>query len=205
MNTAHYIAFEGIEGSGKSTVLARVAESLRSAPHNMDVLCVREPGGTGIGEEIRGVLLNPRSETMSHRTEASLFAAGRGQLVEEVIVHALEAGKVVLSDRSAYSSLAYQGGARGLGIPAVRTINDFAINSLWPGLVVLLRVDAEVGFAREDVRDRISGEGVGFQRLIANAYEKLAEEEREKFIIVDASAPLESVVEGVTEQILKRL
>jgi len=205
MNTNRYTAFEGIEGSGKSAASARVVKILQSPPHDIDVLHVREPGGTEVGEDVRNVLLNPRKEKMSNRAEASLFAAARAQLIEFVVTPALEAGRLVISDRSAYSSLAYQGGARGLGIPAVRAINDFAISGIWPGTVVYLRIDPEIGFAREEARDRISEEGVELQKCVAEAYEKLAVAEPEKFVVIDASMPLDDVVKEATKHILARV
>ena len=203
-----YFAFEGIDGSGKTTMLRVVAKKLQSPPHSMSVVSVLEPGGTKVGEGVRGILLNASTtdgEGIVDTAEALLFAAARAQLVEMVVAPALEAGKVVLSDRSAYSSLAYQGGARGLGIEDVRAINDFAINGLWPSTVVYLRIDPSIGFARERVRDRIGEEGLEFQKLVAGAYEKLVVAEPEKFVIIDASMPFDDVVEEATRQILNRL
>jgi len=205
MKERRYVAFEGIEGSGKSVVSKGVADNFSAEPHNMDIVHVREPGGTKIGEEIRNVLLNPRREKMSDRAEAALFAAQRAQLVESVVLPALEEGKTVLSDRSAYSSLAYQGGARGLGVEAVREINNFAIGGIWPSVVIYLRIDPDAGFAREDVRDRISAEGIDLQKRVAETYEELAENEPDKFIVIDASKPLAEVIKKTTEAILRRL
>ena len=118
--TIRYLAIEGIDGAGKTTVAAEVAGRLRDTGH--DVITVREPGGTATGEEIRSVLLDPEGRMVAW-TEALLFAAGRAQLAAETIRPALEAGKTVVSDRSVYSSLAYQGGARGLGFDLVRSVN----------------------------------------------------------------------------------
>lgn len=204
MKTSRYFAFEGIEGSGKSSASLRVAEILQSPPHKLKILRLREPGGTPIGEEVRTVLLTPRVGKMSPFAEAALFAAQRAQLVEEVVVPALAAGHVVLTDRSVYSSLAYQGGARGLGIPAVRAMNDFAIRGFWPGTVIYLRVDPEIGFARESVKDRIGQDGIELQHLVAKAYESLVAAEPEKFVIIDAAMPLENVVEEAVSAILER-
>ena len=203
-----YLAFEGIDGSGKTMMLQVVAKKLQSPPHSMSVVSVLEPGGTKVGEGVRGILLDASTtdgEGIVDTAEALLFAAARAQLVEMVVAPALEAGKVVLSDRSAYSSLAYQGGARGLGIEDVRAINDFAINGLWPSTVVYLRIDPSIGFARERVRDRIGEEGLEFQKLVAGAYEKLVVAEPERFVVIDASMPLEDVVNETTRQILDRL
>ena len=203
-----YFAFEGIDGSGKTTVLRVVVKKLQSPPHNMSVVSILEPGGTKVGEGVRNILLDASTtdgEGIVDTAEALLFAAARAQLVKMIVVPALEAGKVVISDRSAYSSLAYQGGARGLGIEDVRAINDFAINGLWPNIVIYLRIDPSIGFARERVRDRIGEEGLEFQKLVAGAYEKLVVAEPEKFVIIDASMPFDDVVEEATRQILGRL
>jgi len=124
-----YVAFEGIDGAGKTTVARLVAEQFRAAGE--DVVFFREPGGTPVGEEIRHVLLDP-SGTMAAWPEAMLFAAQRAQLAVDVIAPALADGRIVVSDRSVYSSLAYQGGARGLGIEAVRRVNAAASASTGP-------------------------------------------------------------------------
>src|SRR3989344_6877929 len=192
-----YLAFEGIDGSGKTTMLRVVAKKLQSPPHSMSVVSVLEPGGTKVGEGVRGILLDASTtdgEGIVDIAEALLFAAARAQLVKMIVMPALEAGKVVMSDRSAYSSLAYQGGARGLGIEDVRAINDFAINGLWPSTVIYLRIDSSIGFARERVRDRIGEEGLEFQKLVPGAYEKLVVAEPERFVVIDASMPLDDVV-----------
>lgn len=199
--SARYIAIEGIDGAGKTTVAEAVAERL--AELGNDVVGVREPGGTSIGEAVRGVLLDPRGE-MAAWTEALLFAAGRAQLAAEVVGPALESGKVVVSDRSVYSSLAYQGGARGLGIEPVRTVNEAGLQGVWPDLVVLLRLDPETGLAREDEADRISVEGVALQVRVAKAYDLLAAAEPGRFLVVDAGRPVEAVVAATMQALEDR-
>ncbi len=189
---ARYVAFEGIEGAGKSTVARRIAERLEADGER--VVLVREPGGTPAGERIRGILLDEPGP-LQPWTEAMLFAAGRAQLVRDVVAPALDEGSWVLSDRSAYSSLAYQGGGRSLGVAAVRAVNDVALGGLWPGTVVLLRLDAELGLSRQRVADRIGAEGADFQRRVSEAFDTLAAEEPERFIVIDASESLEEIVE----------
>jgi len=195
--TGSYVALEGIEGAGKSTVAVLLDERLRD--RGVDVVSVREPGGTAVGERIRRVLLDPEG-TMEPWTEALLFAAARSQLAREVVGPALAEGKTVLSDRSVYSSLAYQGGGRALGLEAVRRVNEAALGGIWPDRVVLLQIDAETGMNRERDRDRIGSEGVVLQRRVAGVYRELAAAEPDRFILVDALRDLAEVVaeiEGV--------
>lgn len=198
---SRYIAFEGVDGAGKTTVARAVAASLRD--RGADVLEVREPGGTPIGEAIRGILLDRRG-SMDAWTEALLFAAGRAQLAAEVVGPALAEGRVVISDRSVYSSLAYQGGGRRLGVDAVRAVNAAGLRGVWPGVVVLLRVAPEAGLAREDEADRISVEGLSLQERVAAAYEQLADAEPERFVPIDAGMPFGSVLTACLEGILSR-
>lgn len=189
--SGRYIAFEGIEGAGKSTVADRVASHLEAQGHQ--VVRVREPGGTDVGEHIREVLLAGDHQPLG-MTEAVLFAAARAQLVAEKVVPALEAGSWVLSDRSAYSSLAYQAGGRGLSLADVRTLNDIAIGGVWPDTVVLLRTDPRTGLGRQRVGDRIGNESLEFHGAVADAFAAIAASEPERFVVVDASIPLEDVV-----------
>jgi dTMP kinase len=201
MSSRSYVAIEGIDGAGKSTVARGTAEALTASGH--DVVMVREPGGTAVGEAIRHVLLD-RGGSMGPWAEAMLFAAQRAQLAAEVVGPALAAGRVVLSDRSVYSSLAYQGGARGLGIEEVRRVNAAGLAGIWPGLVVLLRIDPAAGLAREDEADRISIEGTRFQAGVAAAYDALAAAEPERFVVIDATQPLADVVAAAVEGVTSR-
>ena len=196
-----YAAFEGIDGAGKSTVCRLVGESLEE--RGVAVVTVREPGGTAAGEAIRQILLHGEDH-LADWTEALLFAAARAQLAATTVGPALAAGKVVLSDRSVYSSLAYQGGGRRLGLEAVRAVNRAGLEEVWPDTVVLLRIEASTGLGREDGMDRISGQGVGFQRRVAEAYDALAAAEPDRFIVVEAERPLEEIVAQVVARLEER-
>jgi dTMP kinase len=157
-----------------------------------DVLLVREPGGTPAGERIREVLKDPGLQ-LDARTEALLFAAARSELVERVIRPALEAGRIVVSDRYVDSSLAYQGEARGLGLDEVRRLNEWATGGLVPSLTVLLRIDPEAAAARAGETDRFEQEGAALQRRVAEAYDRLAAAEPSRWHVVDADGAPEDV------------
>ncbi len=176
-----YVAFEGPEGAGKTTILRRVAAELETG--GREVVLVREPGGTDLGEGIRDLLLH--GPAMTAWAEALLFAAQRAQLAADVIRPALARGAWVLGDRSVYSSLAYQGHARQLGIPTVRMVNEAGLGGTWPDLVVLLRTDPAEGLHRQRVHDRIGGEGLAFQAAVAEGYELLAGADPGRFLTID--------------------
>lgn len=196
-----YVAFEGVDGAGKTTVAARVAERL--AARGFDLVTVREPGGTLTGEAIRRILLD-LGGVVGDWAEALLFAAARSQLAAEVVGPALAAGRAVVSDRSVYSSLAYQGGARGLGIEAVRRVNEAGLGGVWPQTVVLLRVDPSRGLAREEEINRISEAGLALQVEVADAYDRLAAAEPDRFVVLDATTGLAAVVEAAEAEVLRR-
>jgi dTMP kinase len=182
-----FVTIEGIDRSGKTTQARRLVDALGD-----DALLVREPGGTPAGERIRDLLKDP-AVTMSARTEALLFAAARAELVEAVIRPALEDGRVVVSDRYLDSSLAYQGHARGLGEDEVRRLNEWATAGLQPDLTVLLRIDPEAAAARAGAADRFEDEGLGLQRRVADAYERLADAAPERWHAIDAMRGEEAV------------
>ncbi len=186
-----YLAVEGVDGAGKTTVARALVAALEA--RGEEVLLVREPGGTPTGEAIRRILLHS-DDLVAAWTEAMLFAASRAQLAAEVIGPALQAGKVVVSDRTVYSSLAYQGGARGLGIEEVRRVNEAGLQGVWPDRVLLLQVDAAAALEREDAVDRISVEGVALQQKVSEAYALIAAIETERFRVIDASRPIEDVI-----------
>lgn len=185
--TNRYVALEGVEGAGKSTVAVALARLIDDRGSRSVV--VREPGGTELGEEIRRILLH--SVDMTPWAEAALFAAARAQLVAEVVAPALAEGAWVISDRSYYSSLAYQGGARGLGIEPVRRLNEAVLQGCIPDVVVVLDIDPEVGLGREDGADRISSTGVEFQREVASAYRLLVATDRRVMAIEARGTPQE--------------
>lgn len=189
-----YIGLEGVDGSGKTSVAAAMAAVLRAEGRH--VVVVREPGGTDIGEEIRRLLLH--SHEMVPWAEAALFAAQRAQLAAEVIAPALAAGSWVISDRTYYSSLAYQGGARGLGIGGVRVLNEAVLAGVVPDLVAVIDVDPETGLGRQDDADRIGGAGLELQRAVHAAYHRLATEDP-RVRLVDPSGDVEAVASRILE------
>jgi len=189
--TGRYLAVEGVDGAGKTTVAWAIVAALEA--RGEEVLLVREPGGTPTGESIRHILLHS-DDLVAAWTEAMLFAASRAQLAAEVIGPALQAGKIVVSDRTVYSSLAYQGGARGLGIDEVRKVNEAGLAGVWPDQVLLLVVDAAAALQREDDADRISVEGVTLQQKVSEAYGLIAAAEPGRFSVIDASRPIEDVI-----------
>jgi dTMP kinase len=186
-----FVTIEGIDRSGKSTQARRLAEALSD-----DALLVREPGGTPAGERIRDLLKDPAID-LDPRAEALLFAAARAELVAAVIRPALDAGKVVISDRYLDSSLAYQGHARGLGEAEVRLVNDWATGGLEPDLTVLLRIDPQAAAARAGEADRFEDEGLDLQRRVADAYEQLAAANPARWKAVDAERDEDAVAAEV--------
>jgi len=162
-----FVTFEGIDNSGKTTQAAKLLEALGD-----DAVGVREPGGTPAGERLRELLKDPEV-SLSPEAEALLFAAARAELVTRVIRPALEAGRVVVSDRYLDSSLAYQGAARGLGVQEIERVNRFATGGLEPDLTLLLEIDPAKAMSRGGGEDRFEQEGRGLQDKVAAAYEDL--------------------------------
>jgi dTMP kinase len=193
-DTARYVALEGIEGAGKTTLAQLLGDALRAAGHA--VTHVREPGGTAVGEQIRQVVLG-NSAGLEHWAEALLFAAARSQLAAEVIAPALARDEWVVSDRSVYSSLAYQGGGRRLGVTEVRAVNEAGLGSVWPDRVVLLRVDPDVGLGRQAVADRIGAEGAEFQRRVGDTFGRLAAAEPDRFIVIEDGAGADAALASI--------
>ncbi len=191
-----FIALEGPDGSGKSTMIKGLREYFKN--RGMDIVETREPGGTPIGEAIRRILLDNRNRNMLPETEALLYAAARGQHVKEKIIPAIEAGKVVLCDRFILSSLAYQGIGRDLGIEEVRMINDFAIKGIRPDLTLFLHVDPETTLNRKTRKrkgDRLEAEGVDFHRKVYDGYLEILEKYSSNVKIIDATKSKEEVLE----------
>src|SRR5215210_6064364 len=175
-----FVTFEGIDRSGKTTQAGMLCEALGD-----EALGVREPGGTEAGEKVRELLKDP-SVSLSPEAEALLFAAARSELVAEVILPALAEGKVVVSDRFLDSSLAYQGGARGLGIEDVERVNHFATRGLKPDITFLLDLPPEDAAARAGENDRFEDEGSGLQEAVGTAYERLMQADPERWRRMDA-------------------
>ncbi len=188
-----YLALEGAEGAGKSSVSERIAAEFRE--RGLSVTQVREPGGTSLGEDVRRMLLH--AGDISPWAEAALFAAGRAQLVEEVVRPALSRGDIVISDRTYYSSLAYQGHARGLGVDEVRSLNEAVLGGTVPDLVAVIDVDPELGLGRQLEPDRIGGSGLDFQKLVAEGYRDLARDEPERVVLVDGNSDLNAIAASV--------
>jgi dTMP kinase len=182
-----FVTLEGIDRSGKTTQARLLTEALGG-----QALGVREPGGTAAGERVREILKDPAVE-LSAAAEALLFAAARAELVSEVIRPALEAGEVVVSDRFLDSSLAYQGGARGLGVEEVERINRFATGELRPDLTLLLDIAPEAAAARAGEEDRFEEEGAELQRQVLAAYEELMAADPDRWRRIDADRPPEEV------------
>jgi dTMP kinase len=201
------ITFEGVEGSGKSTQAERLAKRLTAL--GVPCLLSREPGGTDIGEAIRGILLNPHHNEMHGLTELFLYLAARNQLVREKVLPALAAGKVVVLDRFADSSTAYQGAGRGLGAKLVARLNKQATADLKPNLTMLVDVPVKVGRGRKGsgVLDRLERERVEFHERVREGYLQVARRAPGRFKTVDGTLPpdeLERLVFRHVEELLKR-
>jgi dTMP kinase len=182
-----FVTFEGIDRSGKTTQAGLLVEALGA-----DAVAVREPGGTELGERVRDLVKDARLEP-GPRAEALLFAAARAELVDVVIRPALEAGRVVVSDRFLDSSLAYQGDARGLGVDEVERVNRFATEGLLPDLTFLLGLDPAEAAGRAGMLDRFEDEGLALQRAVADAYERLADADPARWRRVDAGRPAQQI------------
>ena len=195
-----YIAFEGVEGCGKSTHVKRLAAHL-------DALITREPGGTVIGTTLREIMANTANTHLSPRAEALLMSADRAQHLHELVVPTLESGRHVVSDRSVYSSLAYQGYGRQLDLTQLRQFNDFAINSRWPDLVVYLRVDLAAVRARLQERDtdRFEREDDAFFRRVMNGFDELAQREPDRWLVIDATPPKDELELIIRRAVCDRL
>jgi len=173
-NKGIFISFEGIDGCGKSTQVKLLID--RMYKDGIDSILVREPGGIELSEDIRTILLNNRNSTMSSRTEALLMTASRAQLTKRKIIPALENGTCVIADRFKDSTLAYQGGGRGLNINSLINLNNFATYELDPDITIFLDVSVEVALQRSNKSnpDRIESEGINFQNNVRNCYLTLA-------------------------------
>lgn len=204
MDLGYFIAFEGPDGSGKSLQATRLREALATA--GRQVVLTREPGGTALGEEIRGVLLRGTGVTMSSAAEALLYAASRAEHVAEVIQPALERGAVVLCDRFYDSSLAYQGGGRGLPMAELRAVQRLAIGDCEPDLKILLDLPVEAGLARRQQGggvNRMDAQTLGFYRQVRASYLDLAAEDSGRWLVLDATlAPddLAATIIGVVRE-----
>ena len=211
-NSGKFITFEGPEGSGKSTQIKHLVERLEA--QNITVLCTREPGGTATGEAIRNILQHDAiDEVLSERAELLLFTASRAQLMNQIILPALEKGAWVICDRFIDSTMAYQGYARGMSLEILSQINTFAIKERKPDLTLLLDLDIERGFARLEERyadgaasaDRFEREAREFHHRVRDGYQQLAAGEPERFRMIDADQSVETVGRMIWSSVQKAL
>ena len=203
-----FITLEGPEGSGKTTAVEAAVKKLQEMGY--EIVRTREPGGTPIAEQIRNVILDKGNTAMDGRTEALLYAASRRQHLVEKVWPALKEGKIVICDRYLDSSLAYQGGARGLGIDEVLNINLFATENTWPDLTLLFDIKPEIGLARINANadrevNRLDLEKIEFHNKVRESFLTLAKRWPERFVIIDASKSREEVAKDTMEAILSRL
>ncbi|MBQ1466883.1 MAG: dTMP kinase [Solobacterium sp.] len=195
MKKGKFITFEGPDGSGKTTVSTAVTEKLQEEGYT--VRYTREPGGSEIAEEIRGIILDPKNTAMDARTEALLYAAARRQHLVDKVIPCLEEGISVISDRFVDSSLAYQGYARHIGVEDVMSINQFAIEAYMPDKTIYLDVTPEEGLKRISDRaylDRLDQESLEFHQAVYQGYQKITGSYRNRIIVVNANRPLEEVI-----------
>ena len=192
-----FVAFEGVDGAGKSTQVRLLGEHLERS--GREVVICREPGGTSLGEELRRILLDPGSGDLQPEVEVLLFMAARAQLCNKVIRPGLESGKVVISDRFLWSSVVYQGVVGGLGVEEVLSIGRVATRSLLPDLTFLVDLDPAASHSGLDDGDRMESRGIEFQRRVREGFLALAEEFKDSFILVDGGASIEQVHQQVLD------
>lgn len=203
------VSFEGSEGSGKSTQIARLAAHFQKL--GRDVVTTREPGGTEIGEQIRNIIVhNSKGDEMCAETELLLFTASRAQLVREVITPALVRGEIVLSDRYLDSSTVYQGIARNLAADPVAQVNRFAVGSIMPDLTIVIDVPTEVSLSRlkqraSDLPDRMERENIDFYTKVREGYLVLAKGMPERFIVVDGTKTEDAIEKRIWTEVQARL
>ncbi len=206
-----FITFEGLDGCGKSTQLEKLAAALRR--QGIEVVTVREPGGTAIGERIRAVLLDSRTAGLDPHAEMALMFASRAQLIAEVMLPALEAGKWVLCDRFTDSTEAYQGGGRQLGSDVVLRLHELLCGGLWPDLTILM--DSDVGSSVKRARrrnkdaaqdeNRFEKENEAFFRRVHDTFLAIAQREPKRMALIDARPPIETVHKEIVRVVKEKL
>ncbi len=204
-----FITFEGPEGAGKTSVLEILISELKPLLGD-ELITTREPGGNPISEAIRAILQPAEDNGMDERTEALLYTAARRQHLVEIILPALKSGKVVISDRYIDSSLAYQGGGRGLGVDNIWQINQFATEGLMPDLTIYFDVPPELGLARVKANrqgkiDRLDKEDLSFHQTVRQTYLQLQHDFSDRIKLIDAAQPLDQVVADTRALLLKTL
>ena len=206
MKKGMFITFEGADGSGKTTQIELLKKYLLN--NNIDFVFTREPGGTIISEAIREIILDKTYDEMTNKTEVLLYAASRAQHVEQYIKPLLEQGKIVICDRYIDSSVVYQGIARGIGVEEVFKINSWATNSLQPDITILLDIDVSVSIKRKVKQkelDRLELQKEEFHKKVIEGYRMLANKEKGRFLIVDASLQVEEIHQIIIDYITKNL
>lgn len=203
-----FITLEGPEGSGKTSAIKIVKETLENEGYK--IVMTREPGGTPISEQIRNVILDKNNTAMDYRTEALLYAASRRQHLVEKVWPNVKEGKLVICDRYLDSSLAYQGFARGLGVEDILNVNMYATEGTFPDLTLLFDLPPEVGLARINANsnrevNRLDLEKISFHEKVRNGYLELAKRFPTRYVIIDASMPLEEVAKAALKAIKERL
>jgi dTMP kinase len=201
-----FISFEGPEGSGKTSQIPLLTAFLHEKGYS--TFSTREPGGTSIGEQIREVLMRLDNTKMNPRTEVLLFLAARAQLVEQCIRPGLEQGQIIISDRYADATLAYQGYGHGGDLTQLRQLLNFATGNLWPDLTLLLDIDPEQGLQRRRSGgdwNRLDAYELAFHKRVWQGYHELARQEPHRWVIIDASQPFDTVQQQIRQAILDRL
>lgn len=197
-----FITIEGVEGAGKSTLAAALGKALRDQGY--EVVVTEEPGGDDAARRIRQLVLDIETR-VNERAELLLFEAARAQHVQSVIVPALERGAIVISDRFADSSTAYQGHARGIGTDTVEQLNRFATGGIEPDLTLLLDVAPQTGLAREQKLNRLSSESIAFHEKVREGYLALARRSGNRFAVIDASLGRQQVLQKALDAVKKLL
>ncbi|MGI8643849.1 MAG: dTMP kinase [Thermomicrobiales bacterium] len=207
MENGYFIALEGPDGSGKTTQARLLSAALTSEGY--EVVVTREPGGTPLAENIRGLLLTVRGYDMLAETEALLFAAARAQHVHEVIAPSVAAGRIVISDRFVDSSLAYQGGGRGLDMDGLRAVQAFATGGMEPDLRILLDLPVEVGlkrrYASTEAINRLDEAGIAFHTTVRDTYLQLVSQRPSAWLVVDACQEVDILGQEIALAVVKRL
>ena len=202
MKKGLFITFEGADGCGKTTQMKLLAEYLQKKGH--EVVLTREPGGKGLGEKVREILLNYDGE-VSDRCESFLFLADRAQNIDIIVNPAVEAGKIVLCDRHTDSTVAYQGYGRGLDLERIKMLNNIATNGKKPDLTFVFDIDTETSMKRVGKeKDRMESAGLEFHNRVREGYLKIAQQEPERIFVIDASKSIEEIHKDVLNQLAKK-
>ena len=197
MKKGLFITFEGADGCGKTTQMRLLADYLKT--QGLEVVLTREPGGKGLGEKVREILLNYDGE-VSDRCESFLFLADRAQNIDIIVNPAVEQGKIVLCDRHIDSTVAYQGYGRGLDLDRIKMLNNLATNGRKPDLTIVFDIDVETSMKRVgSEKDRMESAGIEFHNKVRNGYLEIAKEEPDRIKVVDACKTIEEVFEEVKE------